>query len=435
MTLRKVPIKNISAHPVRNAILILLTLAQAICVFGGIEMMRGMQQELDVASERLGADLLVYPMEAVSKMNMDDLLMQGTPVEVYKDKQALSRMDACEGIEKVTYQTYISCPISSTGETGEQKDTNAGENGSRITIVGYEPETDFVLKPWISGEDPVSGGAQTPGTESTQNAGNESAQTAPNRDLQIPTGCVMVGSKVDVANDSTVTLFSKKWKVAARMSETGSVLDEEIFAPTDTFEEIVGAAQEAGGKEYGAVRPGAVFSVALVRVSDKSMVNKVTDWINIYVRKVKAVRSEQALSQAASGIDKTAETMMVIAGLAWLVLMISLGITQSMLMKERVREMFVWHTIGASGGVVNFVMLTEALIVHAVGAVLGVIFALPLLAVFGEKILPGFELGLQSSIIAGAAAVVVTTAFGLVFTFFAVKFATKKLNGQMLLTI
>ena len=60
-TLRRVPLKNIRAHPVRAAIILVLALAQAACVFGGLVALDGMRAQLGLAERRLGADLVVYP--------------------------------------------------------------------------------------------------------------------------------------------------------------------------------------------------------------------------------------------------------------------------------------------------------------------------------------------------------------------------------------
>ena len=392
LSLGNIPIKNIKTHKVRSIILFLLTLAQAACLFSGAMMIEGMRQELAQAQARLGADLLVYPTAAVSKISKDKLFMQGTPVEVYRDRSMLARMDSCDGIGAVSHQIYIS---------------DTAEDGSQVWITGYEPETDFVLSPWLeAGED-----------------------------IHIPRGSLLLGSKVKPASDNTVTLYGKKWPVAARLMETGSSMDTSVFVSMETMEDMIGAAREAGIEKYSSLRPGSDFSVALVRVKDKNKVESVTNWINIYVRKVTAVRSEAILTQAASGIQGTSRAMAVIAGLAWLVLAIALGITQSILMKERTGEMYVWHSIGASRNIMNKVMLSEAAMVYLAGAAAGIVLAGLAFGLFGRVILAGAAPGPVSFLLAGLMALILTLAAGLAATYLAVKRAAKSLDGQMLLTL
>lgn len=379
-------------HPVRTIILIILTFAQAVCVFGGMVMVQEMRQELAMAEARLGADILVYPTAAVSKISTKKLLMQGTPVEVYRKRSKLEKMNYCEGIKQVSHQIYISDTLS---------------DGSRIWIIGVEPENDFVVSPWLMrGES-----------------------------LRIPTGSVAVGSKVVLSGNSTVTLYGKEWPVRAHLTETGSILDYAVFASMDTLEELIRASEEAGIDTYSSVVPAEDYSVALVRVLDRSRVESVTDWINIYVRKVTAVRSEETLTQAATEIKGTTRAMAIFAGIAWFVLLLALIITQSMIMKERMKEIFVWHSVGASRSIVNRVMLSEAGLTYMIGALSGALLTSVLLVLFGRIIYS--DLTLAAGIMAAEViiSVLVTVAAGLIATYFTVKRATGRLGAQMLLTV
>ena len=102
-----------------------------------------------------------------------------------------------------------------------------------------------------------------------------------------------------------ITLYKKDWPAAARLEETGYSLDTSVFVCMDTLKELIKASEEAGIDTYASVNPDKQFSSAPVRVVDKSKVGSVADWINIYVRKVTAVRSEETLTQASSGIQST----------------------------------------------------------------------------------------------------------------------------------
>lgn len=92
LKLNSIPMKNMRTHPVRTMILMLLVIAQAACVMGGLMLTRSMRQEMALAEARLGADILVYPSAAMSKISSKTLLMQGSPVEVWKDRSILSRI-------------------------------------------------------------------------------------------------------------------------------------------------------------------------------------------------------------------------------------------------------------------------------------------------------------------------------------------------------
>ena len=385
LKLNSIPVKNMRAHPVRTMILMLLVMAQAACVMGGLSLTRFMRQEMAIAEARLGADILVYPSAAMSKISSKTLLMQGSPVEVWKDRAMLSRMDDCDGIAAVSYQLYIR---DTTAETPRW-------------IVGYNSETDFVIAPWIDGQ----------------------------TDFRLPDGAVLAGCKA-VQGDNIVSLFGKSWPVAARLAEMGSELDEMVFVNPHTLKSLIEAAGDAGITAYRNVDPERDFTVALLRVNDQASLDSVTSWLNTYIRKVTAVRSEETLADTSAGMRRQMTMIAAISAGAWIALLLALGVAQSMMMKERKKELYVWHAIGASRAVVNRVMLRESLMIYAAGALLGILLCAALLPILfgtgmGYSVLPPFAL----------VTVTLTVLIGGVSTLLSVKRATESMNGQMLLTV
>lgn len=108
LSLRRVPLMNIRAHPIRSLVIAILALAQAACVFGGFVLVDAMRSELSLAERRLGADLVVYPTTCLNQVEKKRLLMLGTPVGCHQPRSALARMSSNEDIAAVSYQLYVS---------------------------------------------------------------------------------------------------------------------------------------------------------------------------------------------------------------------------------------------------------------------------------------------------------------------------------------
>ena len=369
LSMNVIPFRNMRAHPVRTVILLLLVLAQAACAYGGLTLMRNMRQALSLADARLGADILVYPGAAMSRISADSLLMQGTPVEVWKPRSTLDRMSDCDGIEAVSHQLYI--------------------RDEQIWIVGFEPETDFAIRPWIVG----------------------------NQEVSLPDGSVWAGCKVDANADGCVTLFGQAWPVAARLDETGSGLDQAVFVNLSTLSDMIEA---SGAEKYAGIDPRTDYSATLIRIKSTADIDSVTHWLNTYLRKTKAVRSEATLTDTAAGIRGQIRLVAVITGAAWIVLLLALAIAQSMMMRERRKELFVWHAIGASRGIVNRVMLLEAVAIYAPGGLIGVLIA-------------ALWLGVNTTFM--ICVIALSILIGCASTIYAVKKATQSMNSQMLLTV
>jgi len=373
LSLNGIPFKNMRAHPVRTVILLLLVMAQAACAFGGVMLMRGLRQELKRSDARLGADILIYPSAAMSRISAKTLIMQGTPVEVWKSRTTLDRMAECDGIEAVSYQLYLK---DATGETP-------------VWIIGFDPETDFAITPWISGS----------------------------QEITLPDGAVLAGCHVGTNADGRVTLFGRTWPVAKRLDETGSGMDDSVFVSLPTLRSMI---EDAGVEKYPGIHPEADYSAALVRIKNNADIDSITHWLNTYLHKVKAVRSEAALTDTAAGIRSQIRMTAVITGCAWCVLLLALAIAQGMMMRERRRELFVWHAVGASRGIVRRIMLLEAVAVYVPGSLLGVLIA-------------AIWVGIR--VPAALCIVCLSVLIGCISTIRAVKKASLSMNSQMLLTV
>nr|WP_311644305.1 FtsX-like permease family protein [Schaalia odontolytica] len=332
LSLRRVPLLTIRAHPVRSLIIAVLALAQAACVFGGLILVGAMRAELTLAERRLGADLVVYPTTCLNQVEKKRLLMLGTPVGCHQPRSALARMSSNEDIAAVSYQLYVSETLV---------------DGSTRWIVGFEPETDFALSPWI---------AEGEGTS-------------------LPRGSVLVGSAVPGADGQTLSVFGRERPIGAHLLTTGSELDDAVFVSMDTLSDMMADARAAGEDNDASLDPRTDYSAALVRASDSDAIESVTNWINLYVRKVSAVRAADALVGAASGIRVHRGIAIGVLGATWFVLLGALVIVQVSLMNERMQELAVWRSIGASRSIMSRVMLSESALLHVAGALAGVCLA------------------------------------------------------------
>lgn len=332
LSLRRVPLMTIRAHPVRSIIIAVLALAQAACVFGGLILVGAMRAELTLAERRLGADLVVYPTACLNQVEKKRLLMLGTPVGCHQPRSALARMSSNEDISAVSYQLYVSETLA---------------DGSTRWIVGFEPETDFALSPWI---------AEGEGTS-------------------LPRGSVLVGSAVPGADGQSLSVFGRERPIGAHLLATGSELDDAVFVSMDTLTDMMADARAAGQDIDASLDPRTDYSAALVRASDSDAIESVTNWINLYVRKVSAVHATEALVGAASGIRAHRGVAIGVLGATWLVLLGALIIVQVSLMNERMQELAVWRSIGASRSIMSRVMLSESALLHVAGALVGVCFA------------------------------------------------------------
>ena len=100
-------IKNLIRKPGRTAALTLLTAFLALSVFGGSLVVSSLQRGLHSLESRLGADIIVLPASAQSKVSFEKLLLQGTTGAFYMDASALDAVREVEGVEIAAPQTFL----------------------------------------------------------------------------------------------------------------------------------------------------------------------------------------------------------------------------------------------------------------------------------------------------------------------------------------
>lgn len=387
LSLRRVPLMTIRAHPVRSLIIAVLALAQAACLFGGFILVGAMRAELTLAERRLGADLVVYPTACLNQVEKKRLLMLGTPVGCHQPRSALARMSSNEDIAAVSYQLYVSETLA---------------DGSTRWIVGFEPETDFALSPWIAEGDGTS----------------------------LPRGSVLVGSAVPGADGQSLSVFGRERPIGAHLLATGSELDDAVFVSMDTLTDMMADARAAGQDIDASLDPRTDYSAALVRASDSDAIESVTNWINLYVRKVSAVHATEALVGAASGIRAHRGVAIGVLGATWLVLLGALIIVQVSLMNERLQELAVWRSIGASRSIMSRVMLSESALLHVAGALVGVCLAALTVPLVGDGSLVEALAAPATSLPLAGLSIVAVTCVGVAGTRLAIARVSRAATGN-----
>ena len=80
MKFRELPLRNLVRKPGRTWALILLTAFLSLSVFGGSMVVASLRSGLNSLEARLGADVIVLPREAKTKLNFENILLQDTPL-------------------------------------------------------------------------------------------------------------------------------------------------------------------------------------------------------------------------------------------------------------------------------------------------------------------------------------------------------------------
>lgn len=378
-SINSLPIKNLVRKPARSLALIFISAFLALSAFGGTVMVMSLSNGINSLSARLGADIIVTPYAATSQVSYDSVIIQGKPGQFYMDSKYYEEIKTeIEGIDKITAQFYLASAKASCCS-------------SRLQIIGFDPATDFSIQPWVE-------------KSYSDKLGLYDA---------------VVGSDVTPNTDMTVEIYGKTLHVQAMLDKTGTELDSALYVDIDTMKELIRAHNEKNPNQEKTIDPDNVVSSVLIKVADGYDIDEVAGDINLHVRQVKAIRTQNMISgvsESLSGVSATISLLMVVV---WILSAVILAIVFTMNINERKKEFAVLRVLGASRVKLAGLVFREAALYGFLGSLLGAGLTVLITALFTPAIenmigLPFLLPPVPVMLIAGALTVVLTVAAGAV---------------------
>ena len=348
MEFKKLAFRNIIRNKARSTALVLIVLFMTLVMFGGSFAVSGMSKGLESLEYRMGADVVVAPAKAASKVDIEEMLMQGKQGYFYMDKAVLDEIAKIEGIEKISGQYYL---VS----------LSAGCCSVPAQIIGIDETTDFTVSPWIR---------QSYGTP-------------------LETFDVVIGSDINGAVGSTITFYDVDCRVVSKLEKTGTGMDTSVYCNTGTIKKLIEASVRGGTNLLAGNDPDSIISAVYIKVKDGVNPDDVKNEINLHVRQVNAASTRDMISGVSDSLAGIAAVVRILIIIVWILSMVILVITFTMLINERKKEFAVLRTTGASRKMLSGMMLKESFILSATGGVLGIIAggiaALPLISFIEDK--------------------------------------------------
>ncbi len=359
---RSVARRNLKGRPVRTAGLILLAAFLSLSVLAGSVIVMSLQNGLKSYQARLGADIVAVPNEARTKGQLEGILLQGIPGYFYMDDAVVDKIRATEGVAAATPQFYLAS-------------ASAGCCSTAVQIIGFEPETDFIIQPWI--RESYAG--------------------------EIGFGDILVGYNIGIPMDGKLKFYNMDCRVVAQLDRTGTGLDNAVYANMDTIREMMKYSRAAGFHLSDGLNIDRVVSSVMIQVADGYDIDQVAGELNIHLRRVEAIQTQSMISGIAGGLEGVSHIIGVLVVLIWVLAIVILIIAFLMISNERKREFAVLRVAGASQKMLSRLLLTEAAITSSVGAVIGVAVGLLILLPFNSLIHSRLEL---PYLLPGAAALI-----------------------------
>ena len=331
---RQLSLKNLKRKPGRTAALVLLAAFLSFSVFGGSLVVLSLQNGLRSYEARMGADIVVVPYEARTKGTFDSILLQGIPGYFYMDGATLDKVRQIDGVEIATPQFFLAS-------------ASAGCCSVAVQIIGFDPETDFSIQPWIR-----------------ESYGGE-----------LGDGDVIVGSGISIPRSGTLTFYDTDCRVVAQLDRTGTGLDSAVYANMNTIKTMMERAQALGFHYFDDVNADRAISSVMIKVADGYDIEAVTGDINIHVRHIQASQARSMISSIAGGLGSVSRVIGILTVMIWLLALAILMVAFVMIANERTKEFAVLRVAGASQKMISRLLRTESAIISLIGALAGALAA------------------------------------------------------------
>lgn len=376
LSLARLPWMNLRGYPVRSGILAFFSMLMAMVMFGGTMIVCGIDRGLGTVESRLGADIMVTPADASSDFDAQAFLVGAEPSYFYMDEGVAGEVAGVDGVGAASPQLFLATARASCCS-------------GRYQVIAFDPATDFTIQPWISD----TSGASSLG------------------DME-----VVVGANVGVSDPENFSLFGHRLRVVAQFDQTGSTLDNAVYANFDTARILIDSSLEKGLNKYTSLDTDHIISSVMVRVEPGQDVNAVASDIAARVPGVSVATSTTLVSGISRSLDNTSRTVTTLIALVWGVGLVMMTLMFVMMVVERKREFGTLLVVGAHKRLVSRVIALEAVILNAAGGALGILISGVLIVSFSGLVRQTIGIGFLVPSLAVIAALValVLASMGLV---------------------
>jgi len=344
--------KNISRRPLRSLILVLCVAAAAGMQVSAELIERASRASLELGVKRLGADLVAVPLGAGQSMTTN-LLERGSAA-FYMDRSVREKISAFDFVAQTSAQLFL----------------KSLENASccsrwNVFLVGFEPESDFAIRPWLR-EHP---------------------------DISLGKDDVLAGAAVGASKGDALKFFGHEFRVAGVLGKTGMGMDSAVFIPMDTAYRMAGESISKAEKLLE-ISTGKISALMIRLKPEKDggipgyqaafKLEQSVPEVSIIQPDELSERTRRNLNSSLSGLRS--------AGYAvWPITAILIGLVFALAANERQSEIGINRAMGATQWSIFRMIILEACVIAGAGAILGSSAAFGIVVGFSSMIAKNLE--------------------------------------------
>jgi putative ABC transport system permease protein len=307
----------------------------------------GAQMSVQAGMDRLGADMIVIPMDPYARSS--GVFLTGQTSTSYFNDSVIAGVTATPGVLRATPQVYV----------GTLDDVSWSRYS--VQIMGFDPSTDFSVQPLL---------------DSSLKSGLSNDQVIVGHDIQGDIG-------------SAITVYGHSLTIVGRLETTGFSPDNSIYLNMAGAYAL--AADSPSNSTTPPVSPGQISAV-LVKADRTIGIDPVIYYISslnpgtlVYPMNALGRQVSDQLSTTTQSLYLTALSVIVVS-------MPLVALIATMGANERRREIGLMRAMGASQTNVFSLFFVEAVVLAVIGGLIGVAVSSTGLIAFQEPIASGLNI-------------------------------------------
>ncbi len=349
MSLFSYAIRNIRRRPFRSIALILsLTLLTGL-LFTGTISIKGVLNSIDLATKRLGADLMVVPEGYDDKIRTT--LIAGMPSVFFMPPENLERIKKIKGIKRVSPQLFLK---GTKYECCTQVDA---------FLIAFDPLTDFTITPWLQ---------QTIGRSLERDE-------------------VIIGGSIPIEKGAKMKFYGKPLRIVGKLSVTGlEYIDHGVFMTFETAQDMIRKSKTE------AIEPLEIdenaISTILIQLEPGISPDRASLFVEYEIPGVRAVVSRNVIKSIKGQLFTLMRMLLGIGISLWTATILLIAVVFSMVVNERQREMGMLRSLGAKRNSIFFLITAEAFIISLSGGITGITVGGIFIYILKQPIMEAFKL-------------------------------------------
>ena len=339
--------QNMRLRPGRSLILVNCIATLTALLVAATLIDHASQAGISLGIERLGADLVAVPRDIDQQVLR--AYLSGNDVEFYMPNAIENNVGECPFVAQTSSQLYL------------RSLTNAACCSVwSVFLIGFDPQTDFLVRPWLS----------------------------KHRDKNLGPNDILVGAAIQAEPGMTMKFYGHPFKVAGTLDAGGMGLDTAVFLPIHTARKMI-----ADSVVKAAASPGIAsdqISAVFIRLKPNDQ-GGLPAWKAAYelerlIPEISIIRPADITVKARENLAVGLRALYTVSFSVWPMTALLVGLIFTMAAHERQQEIGLLRAMGATRGVIFRMILFEALIISIAGAAIGLGLSFGLVAVFARMI-------------------------------------------------